>query len=623
MKSQTISLCMIVKDEERTLDRCLASVKDFIDEMIIIDTGSTDNTIAIAKKHGAQVHSYKWCDDFADARNFANQFATSDYILSLDGDEWISEDTDLSVFKETFKHEFYYLNIRNLIQVGVVENHSLIRLFKRGFSFTGSIHEQIDLGKYSSDEGGFLSAFINHDGYMESVVKNKNKKNRNRSLLEKEIRKNPTAFNYYNLGNQYRMEKHFDKAIELYRKSFSIDSNKAFTHKLLVNLVQCLFEKKKFKESLDILKDASEILPMYTDYYFYIGLVYEKLGYLRDAEANFIRCVQQGEVKDPFLISQQGVGSYMAHALLAKIYLSLGEVDQGWNQINLSIKNNPLYMPSFKIWMELHVNASHEDIIAKMNETFNMRDFEQISAILKALYQLRSPLLLEMQKIYNIEFDDEVHAWTLQVSNQFQKAKEAWNSKNNSSQVNRREVMYLSVVTKDIDFYKKHKVCINIKKKDHLLMEQIIRRESITAGNISPESADILEELFYDILTLKQYDVIEYFMINVQIPSIRFILAEQLKKFNFLELALDSIIEPAEQSEKYKIYSLAGDVLSHLGRKGNSYYYLDQARSAEQTFEAMFKIFNLALSVGDSKIKEDAVEQLKKFVPESPWAQTL
>ncbi|WP_217562109.1 glycosyltransferase [Paenibacillus sp. GbtcB18] len=623
MKSQTISLCMIVKDEERTLDRCLASVKDFIDEMIIIDTGSTDNTIAIAKKHGAQVHSYKWRDDFADARNFANQFATSDYILSLDGDEWISEDTDLSVFKQSFEHEFYYLTIRNQIQVGVVENHSLIRLFKRGFSFAGSIHEQIDLQGLSSNEGGFLAAFINHDGYMDTVVKNKNKKSRNRSLLEKEIKKNPTAFNYYNLGNQYRMEQNFDKAIELYRKSYSMDSNKAFTHKLLINLVQCLFEKKMFKESLDILKDASKILPMYTDYYFYIGLVYEKLGYLRDAEASFLTCLEQGEVKDPFLISQQGVGSYMAHALLAKIYLTLGDVDQAWNQLHLSIKNNPLYMPSFKIWMDLNVNASYDDIIAKMNKTFNMRDYEQISAVLKALYQLRSPLLVEMQKVYKVEFDEDVKAWAMQVNNQLEEAKEAWSKRKTLSETNYREIIYLSVLTRDESYYKKHRYCKNITIKEHVIIERIIRRESLDRGKITPELENILQELLYDILTLKQYDLVEYFMLNVQIPYVRFLVAEMLKKFNFMELALDSIIEPTEHSEKYKIYCLAGDLLKELGQKGDSYYYYEQAKMAESTFEVAFKIYNLALSVGDGQIKEDAAEQLKKFIPESPWAHTL
>ena len=61
----TISLCMIVKDEEKTLARCLSSVKDIVDEMIIVDTGSTDKTVDIAKSFNSQIYSFKWIDDFA------------------------------------------------------------------------------------------------------------------------------------------------------------------------------------------------------------------------------------------------------------------------------------------------------------------------------------------------------------------------------------------------------------------------------------------------------------------------------------------------------------------------------------------------------------------------------
>ncbi len=88
-----ISLCMIVKNEEENLGRCLKSVQDLVDEIIVVDTGSTDKTVEIAKEYGAKVHYFKWCNDFSAARNESLKYASKNWILIMDGDdEFCSED---------------------------------------------------------------------------------------------------------------------------------------------------------------------------------------------------------------------------------------------------------------------------------------------------------------------------------------------------------------------------------------------------------------------------------------------------------------------------------------------------------------------------------------------------
>ena len=82
-----LSFCAIVKNESANLGRCLESVKPYADELVIVDTGSTDDTVAIAKRFGAKVHYFSWCDNFAAARNYACSFASGDWILVLDADE--------------------------------------------------------------------------------------------------------------------------------------------------------------------------------------------------------------------------------------------------------------------------------------------------------------------------------------------------------------------------------------------------------------------------------------------------------------------------------------------------------------------------------------------------------
>ena len=87
LPKKTISLCMIVKDEEEFLPGCLESVKEAVDEIIIVDTGSTDRTVEIAKSYGAKVYFHPWENDFSKARNYSISYATGDWIMYLDADE--------------------------------------------------------------------------------------------------------------------------------------------------------------------------------------------------------------------------------------------------------------------------------------------------------------------------------------------------------------------------------------------------------------------------------------------------------------------------------------------------------------------------------------------------------
>ena len=82
-----LSLCMIVKNEEKLLPGCLESAKDFVDEIIIVDTGSTDKTIEIAKQYNAKIYEHPWENNFSKHRNQSISYATSDWILYLDADE--------------------------------------------------------------------------------------------------------------------------------------------------------------------------------------------------------------------------------------------------------------------------------------------------------------------------------------------------------------------------------------------------------------------------------------------------------------------------------------------------------------------------------------------------------
>ncbi len=149
----TISVCMIVKNEEARLRQCLDCLTTIEDEIIIVDTGSTDSTKDIAKEYGAKVYDFQWCDDFSAARNYAFSKATCDYIYSADADEEIDEENrgrfrdlkndlaelDIDIVQMYYCNQLSYRTIYNF------DRELRPKLFKRirTFVWEGPIHEQV------------------------------------------------------------------------------------------------------------------------------------------------------------------------------------------------------------------------------------------------------------------------------------------------------------------------------------------------------------------------------------------------------------------------------------------------------------------------------------------------
>ncbi len=204
-----ITLSMIVKNEEEYLSGCLNSVKNVVDEIVIVDTGSTDSTVEIAKRFGAKVFMFDWANDFSAARNFALEHSTGDWILYLDADERLSAKSvdELKRITGNERKSAYYCKIVNVDEVNnrpsVME---YVRLFPNDKSvrFEGRIHEQIENSlkreNYSLKKSNIE---IIHVGYSVSKEKLKEKAKRNLELLLNQYAETPTAYYAYQLGQTY------------------------------------------------------------------------------------------------------------------------------------------------------------------------------------------------------------------------------------------------------------------------------------------------------------------------------------------------------------------------------------------------------------------------------------
>lgn len=236
----TISLCMIVKDEENTIGRCLDSVKDLVDEIIIVDTGSVDQTKEIARKYTDKIYDFTWIDDFSAARNFSFEKATMDYILWLDADDIIteSEADKFKKFKTLFPEE-YDIIFMQYATAYTSENISIStrreRLIRRSLNckWIGKVHEVLD---YESKANKIL---------VEIVITHKKEKefsNRNIKIFEKMIASGEQLKprDLYHYGKELMAHGHIEKAIEVFEeflKTSYIDPS--FHSAICIDIVDC------------------------------------------------------------------------------------------------------------------------------------------------------------------------------------------------------------------------------------------------------------------------------------------------------------------------------------------------------------------------------------------------
>ena len=217
----TISLCMIVRNEEKGLARCLASVRDIVDEIVIVDTGSEDRTKEVAAEFGAVIYDFEWIDDFAAARNYSFSKATQDYILWLDADDTIPEEDQqrFKRLKESLSPDCRAVLMDYVLQAAAdgtpLHTMKRNRLVRRDchFQWIGVVHEYLE-----------VIGWPQHSDVRVYHKKDKAYTERNlqiyRSRKERGEIFSPRDIYYY--GNELRDHGHLEEAVATYREYLDI-----------------------------------------------------------------------------------------------------------------------------------------------------------------------------------------------------------------------------------------------------------------------------------------------------------------------------------------------------------------------------------------------------------------
>lgn len=333
----TISLVMIVKNEEANLRRCLESIYSHVDEIIVVDTGSSDCTMDVAKRFGAKVFEFEWVNDFSAARNYALEQSTSDWNIVLDADEYVTSNIDnLKQFLADNKSKQVIgklvINSKTVLD-GEQKNtrSSVSRVLPSGVFYYGRIHEQVNSVFPRTDIG----TEILHDGYLYS-----NKTDRNLPLLLLELEENKNdGYILYQIAKQYSLKNEHGTALEFYCKSIeNVNTSDNYLPLLIVDLLYCVISSKEYELGLDVISQTHKLLEHSTDFHFvcalfYMELVFSDLNkyiqYFPEIENEYLRCLEIGELSN--VDSVVGTGSFLA------LY-NLGTFYEASNQIEKAIK---------------------------------------------------------------------------------------------------------------------------------------------------------------------------------------------------------------------------------------------------------------------------------------------
>ncbi|HEY8346562.1 MAG TPA: glycosyltransferase [Symbiobacteriaceae bacterium] len=332
-----LSLCMVVRDEERDLPRCLDSVRGLVDEIVIVDTGSKDQTVAVARRYGAVVRQISWQNDFAAARNASLELATGDWVLVLDADEvLLPEETHvLPLLLSDPGTEGYFLTVKNLLGSPADPQYQcdpVFRLFRRrpAYRFVGRVHEQILPVIQAVNPQAVVRhspLTILHYGYLDEYVRAQNKRQRNIRLLEASLAARPgDPFLLFNLGREHMRSGADRRAAAAFGAALARAPAEAPWRPALIKwYADTLNRLGRRAAALEVLRQGIRDYPDYTDLHYLLGMVHGALGQWDAAIRAFEACRARGPAPcPPYASTEPELGNSKADYMLGMALLRVG-----------------------------------------------------------------------------------------------------------------------------------------------------------------------------------------------------------------------------------------------------------------------------------------------------------
>lgn len=401
-----ISLCMIVRNEEDTIAHCLQSAIELVDEIIVVDTGSTDRTMEICRVYGAKIHRFHWENDFSAARNESLVHASREWILVLDADDELPKDSHTQIRKliDGEGHDAFFFITRNLVgdpQHPTILNYAQLRLFRNhiNFRYQGAIHELIP--KVPSVKFQVApTIFVLHRGYLDTMVKNHKKVERNLSILNTELTRKPTdASLHYYIGNEFLRDgkltdatHHYEQAMTLLRTA----DREQWLPDLPSKYAYALWQMGQIELAIAVVQQAIARSPEYTDLWFLLGSLYLDQQRMNSARLTFEKCRQLGE-PPPIFPTQEGCATYLPTFYLGVISLADKNIASARTFFEESLGQNSHNVPTaIQLCLCDWIEEKYESIQVRIQE---MREQKFDEWVLDLLERIHKSLVMKQSYI--------------------------------------------------------------------------------------------------------------------------------------------------------------------------------------------------------------------------------
>lgn len=410
-----LSVCLITRNEEKFIGRCLESVRRIAHQIVVLDTGSTDRTVEIAKEHGAETHSFAWTDDFSAARNACLAHATGDWILVLDADEELPASSHKSLREEIQDGGAMAYRLP-IVDVGnEAEGQSYVpRLFRNApaLFYVGRIHEQVfsSLEVRRAEwglENRFSKATILHHGYTDAVARQRNKNARNLKLLERAIEEMPNEPNLLmNHGLELVRAGRLQAGIEQYMEAFQVMSEQRaaeivpeLRETLLTQLATHLMAAKDFEGILAVLTSPlARQGGLTASMHFAMGLAHMELKQFTAAAEQFRQCLRKRN--DPVLSPvNKDVRNAGPHHCLAGCLRQLKQYAAAEESYRAALTADPQSRPvRFDYAILLHEQGQSVDALQRLMELASEKSDDALVWRVGGTIALSRPEFLEFAR---------------------------------------------------------------------------------------------------------------------------------------------------------------------------------------------------------------------------------
>lgn len=362
-RAPTISLCMIVRDEEQLLPQCLERVRPAVDEIIVVDTGSKDRTVEIARDFGARVLHHEWNDDFSEPRNVSLAAATGDWVLVLDADELVDEAAvpKLRLLAESEVAAGFHLRFVNVSENTASHGITMPRFFRRfdSLRYVNAIHEQVIESLQVEASARGLSIYpsdlrVIHHGYEKAIVSERGKEERNLRIFEKQLERTPDdAYCLYKFGDFLRstgasstrvidmLERAYQALLSLPRSKLS---TAPFASEVVALLGLELAKAERFDEADRIVRAGLQRFSPTPNAFYVAAGIAQHLGAHDDALDWFHRLLDY-DGRSLVVPVQEGITSYVARAGIAVSLAHKGHVERAEQMLASLRATHPYWEP--------------------------------------------------------------------------------------------------------------------------------------------------------------------------------------------------------------------------------------------------------------------------------------